>query len=171
MFVHRTSLSAYDAHLIGIDAAKQVHDKDSFLDIENIEDEIIRAANVVYNSLGIAYDREVYPWEKICEEAANEMLSELHPSIKAEVKQYSGDEELQEDDHFFLVVKYKGKKWLVDPTYLQFVDLEERVNAPSPVMIIPLSRSINELKAYLSSWGLNEDDHNIWVSTIFKTKD
>lgn len=121
-----TELSRQDACLLGISqegGAEEDYETEETNDIYALVQEAARDA---FDSLSLSFDRRVQPWEEVCIEAAQELASALPPVIEKDFVWYSGDD--TSDDHVFLVITYEGNKWLVDPTYQQFLSLDDRFN-------------------------------------------
>ncbi|MBI1858398.1 MAG: hypothetical protein HYR97_04715 [Candidatus Melainabacteria bacterium] len=163
---HVSMLSSYDRHLMGSAFNSSSRDKgDYIIDVDDLYQEIFQANKQAFQDLSLCCDREVDPWEKVCKEACECLIDSLNPSLEVEMKYFAGEDD-EEEDHYFLVVSYEDMKFLVDPTYLQFLPLEDRGNA-SEIMICPINNE-EDLADYLTDHGIDPEYHKMWLDPVFK---
>lgn len=137
-----------------------------YTQIDNIESYIYDKTRRVFKELSDRDETKINIWDRACEEVCNELVSNLNPEIEAELKEYSSDE----DYHAFLVLTYYGEKWLVDPTYQQFLTPDERAFSPD-IMMFPITEDEEEFKEYLEHYNLPEEYHEYWLSRVFNEDD
>lgn len=165
MLVLRLSaLSSQEASLLGISKRHRFRED---LEVEDIPDIVYDVAQQAFESLSLDFDREVNPWDDVCEEATCELRCNLPRAIKAKRVWYSGSE--TEDGHVFLVLSYKRTKWLVDPTYQQYLSLEERAYLPT-VLICRLTNK-EALIESLEEHNIQAELHHIWTNPLFDKED
>lgn len=165
---HISMLSANDRHLMGISLHPSSCDEsDSIIDVDDLYEEIFRASKQAFEDLSLCCDRGVNPWERECREACECLIDSLNSSLEVEMKHFSGEDD--DEDHYFLIVSYDDMKFLADPTYLQFLPLEDRGNLPE-IMICPVNDE-EDLATYLTEHNIEPEDHHMWLDPIFKEED
>lgn len=158
--IRLSALSKQEASLLGISRqADHVED----LDTEDIPDMVYYAAQEAFESLSVDFDREVQPWDDVCVEVTRELRDKLPLPIKAKFVWYDGNE--LEDSHVFLVISYNRAKWLVDPTYQQYLSLDERIDLP--IVLICRLTDKESLIECLEEHNIPPELHHIWVDTLF----
>ena len=126
----------------------------------SIEEEIVCAANKAYSTLSLTEGVEVHPWDKLCDKVCEEIVQNLSADINIDFIEYEDDDLF----HVFLILELDGNKWLVDPTYQQFVNENDREWLP-PVMMFQIDDK-EDLIESLENHGIDEEFYQIWINSV-----
>lgn len=159
------NLSEMDRWRLSIQPTEGLDDP-YIMEVSDLYEVIIKAASRTFKSLSAQFDRKVYPWEKVCVEACQELADNLPSYFEKEYMWFDGSD--NEDSHQFLIINYEGNTYLIDPTYQQYLAPDERVDAPI-VMICPITNREDLIESLLEH-NISEDYHHIWISTVFNSQ-
>lgn len=125
-----------------------------------VERAIISAADMVYAE--IARSNKESPntifTSRLCESVNESLLDKLTAiGIKAEKIHYAG---WDITDHYFILATLNGEKYVIDPTWQQF--LKEPDASRSKVLMVRIQDLDNELDRL----GIPADKHHIWQGAL-----
>lgn len=117
-------------------------------------------------SLRGEFGQDLNSWDSACEDICSEIVSYLRESFEdnldIEIVRYEGDD----DYHVFLVMQYEDTTFLIDPTYKQYLDINDRFSTDD-VLMIPIF-SEEELRNELDRVLLPSENHEKWIDPLYE---
>jgi len=134
-------------------------DNDQFAQI--IETAVNRARKTAGKDIDINY---IFPEDKYCF-LLSPKIAELLGGKDLEMERPAYAE--GRIRHTFFILKQKGKSqsYLLDPSYLQFVNEEDRKGLPD-ILLYPITTK-SKMTRILLNHKIHKKDHKIWLSKIF----